>query len=149
VPHTALPIYYVGYASPREETKGIGCPVEPSDDALVRARYLSSPSTLTTIGHATKANFLPFTGSVAERSRGGFMKTSVAGLFVGQDLEANPLLLLTVAGLRLLRLEVDLIDILPMLPPTRILVGAEPADLIVADPILGRAVGHELVAASF
>ena len=76
-------------------------------------------------------------------------KSSVAGLFVGQDLEANPLLLLAVAGLRLLRLEVDPIYILPMLPATRILVGAEPADLFVANPVLGRVVGHDLVAPSF
>jgi hypothetical protein len=77
------------------------------------------------------------------------VKSSVTGLFVGQHLEAHPLLLLAVAGFRLLGLEVNPIDILPMLPTTRILVGAEPADLFVADPVLWCVVGHELVAASF
>ena len=77
------------------------------------------------------------------------MKSSVVGLFVGQHLEAHSLLLLAVAGFRLLRLEVTSIDILPMLPATRILARAKPADLSVAGPVLGRAVGHELVAASF
>lgn len=77
------------------------------------------------------------------------MKYSVAGLFVGQNLEAHSLLLLAVAGLRLLRLEVNRIDILPMLPATRILVRTEPADLFFAILVLRRVVGHELVAASF
>jgi hypothetical protein len=72
---------------------------------------------------------------------------SVAGLFAGQHLDAKSLLLLAVAGLRLLRLEVDRIDIVPMLAATRILVRAEPADLFLADAVLRR-VGHELVAPS-
>jgi hypothetical protein len=76
------------------------------------------------------------------------VKSSVVGLFVGQHLEAHSLLL-AVAGFRLLRLEVNSIDILPMLPATRILARAEPADLSVADPVLGRVVGYEPVAASF
>jgi hypothetical protein len=36
VPHNALPIYYVGHSS-GEETQGIGYPVEPSDDPIVRS----------------------------------------------------------------------------------------------------------------
>ena len=77
------------------------------------------------------------------------MKHSVAGLFVGQDLEAHSLLILAIAGLRLFRLEVNRIDIAPILPATRILVRAEPAKMIVADLVLGCVVGHELVAAYF
>jgi hypothetical protein len=64
------------------------------------------------------------------------VKQSVAGLFVGQHLDAKPLLLLAVAGLRFIRLEVDRIDIVPMLAATRILVRVEPADLFLADAVL-------------
>src|SRR5919112_4159533 len=78
-------------------------------------------------------------GSVAGRS--------VAGLPVAQLPDARGLLPLAVAGLRLLRLEVDPIDILPGLPATRILICSEPADLFLADPVLGHG-GHELVATS-
>jgi hypothetical protein len=75
------------------------------------------------------------------------VKGSVARLFVGQQLDSKPLFLLAVASFRIFRLEVDWIDILPMLPATRILVRAEPTNLFLADPVFGR-VGYELVTPS-
>src|SRR5215208_3136879 len=75
------------------------------------------------------------------------VQKSVAGLVVGKQLEAQSLLPLTIAGLRLLRLEVDRVGIVAMLVATRVLVRAKSADLFLADPVLGR-VGHELAAPS-
>jgi hypothetical protein len=57
-------------------------------------------------------------------------------------------LLRAIAGLRLLGLEVDRIDVLPMLPTAKIFVGTDPADLFLADSVLGHA-RHELATTSF